>query len=437
MKKPLLLALFAGLLMTSCLKDGFNDFDLITHDIAIQGTVSPTLGVPVAYGAVTIYDVLQMVQVSQAEVEVGSDGIITVYYDTTISQTVQFDNSKTNRRYSRSKSMDSLDIVHVSRNSVTGSVNIDLFENIEFLENAEMEVDHLYVNIDALVKADAAERALAAMDSFHVHVFYDSLYIEVVGKDDSHILIPVQDTIPIDSLILGQNIKLFNNVDISDAINKRPKQILYGARMNIAFEAQFFATGMSENRFVSDSIGITAVSVDADIKVSFPISTYINNLNYSTVLKFEPSFNLGELQIDSSMLMLNLQNSIPLSLSLSAKLVDANNREIWDLLAPSPVTIEGAPVANDGTGRFSSSGSTNSLITIPVTSKVFEYLQKTKGIKIDAVLNTSPTGSSNKRVAVKSTDKLDIAVTAKLKPTYNLDMNVGGNGESGQKGGEQ
>lgn len=36
MKKPLLLALFAGLLMTSCLKDGFNDFDLITHDIAIQ-----------------------------------------------------------------------------------------------------------------------------------------------------------------------------------------------------------------------------------------------------------------------------------------------------------------------------------------------------------------------------------------------------------------
>ena len=61
MKKTLLPILLVSLLFTSCLKDGFNDFEALKHPLAISGTVSPTLGVPVAQGSATILDMLKMV----------------------------------------------------------------------------------------------------------------------------------------------------------------------------------------------------------------------------------------------------------------------------------------------------------------------------------------------------------------------------------------
>ena len=429
MKKNAILVLFASLLMTSCLKDGFNDFEALKHPMTIQGEVSPSFMVPVASGSATIFDMLKMVQISYARMEVNDQGIVTITYDTAQSFHIDLTNGK-GRRTSPKNSA----IVHTARNSINGSVAIDLFDNIEFLENAELEVDSLKVSLNAFVVAQANQQAIAALEAYHVHVYYDSLYINVVGNDNS--IYPVNiaaDSIPIDSLIQGQNIKLFDNTDISTVINKRPKEIRYGARMNIAFEAAFFAmTGMSENQFVADSIGVTAVDIDADIKVEFPISAYINNLSYETDINFEPSFHLNDLAIDSSFIFLNLDNGIPLSMGVKASFVNGAGVETCEIIN---TTVAGAPVT--ATTPHVSDGSTNTLDTIVVSNEVFQALLETKKIRVKASLNTS-NNDLQQRVAIRANDRLGIKFAAMLRPTYNVNFDLGGNsGNDNQEGGEQ
>lgn len=438
MKKPLFITIMACLMLSSCEKI-VGDLDFLNHDIAVQGTINPTLGVPIAHGSVSVYDILQMVQVTVAKVEIGDDGIINIIYDTAQTFTVNLDESK-GRRYGSATKSDSVDYVHISRNSIQGMIKIDIFDNIDSsLNGASIEIDHLYVNMGAYVKAEANPDALALMDTFHVDVYYDSLYIIAIGKDGSSETINLPNVVPIDSLIQGQHIQLFDKEDISQVINKRPVEIMYGVRMNIAFEAEFFATGLSENQFVSDSIGVHSVNIDADVKVEFPFSTYINDLSYKTDLEFSPNIDLKEFTIDSSMIILDCNNGLPLTLGMSAKLIDSTGTELCELIDPSPTILAGAPVKDDGNGHFVSNGKTNSKIMIPVTASIFDKLQKTKGIRLDATLNTTSTGSTaNKNVAVRATDMLDINITAKAKPLYNLDIDLnGGNNDNGQKGGKR
>lgn len=431
MKKTLFFALLACMMFASCEKI-VGDLDFINHEIEVQGTVNPTLGVPVAHGSVSVYDILQMVQVTEATIEIGDDGIVNIVYDTSIQQTIAINESKKHSRpfKNHSKSANYVDTTH---NSIQGSIIIDIFDNIDStLNGASIEVDNLYVNVLAFVKANAREGAREAMDTFHVTVFYDSLYISAVGKDGSIQRINLPNVIPVDSLLEGQHIKLFKDEDISQVINKRPVEIRYGARMNIAFESAFYETDLTAKEFVADSIGIDFVDINAGVRVDFPVSTYIKDLTYNTDLQFEPSFNLGELTIDSSMLILSCSNGLPLALGLSAALVDANGNELCQLLDPTPTTIAGASVGMDVNGHFVAVNKSNSELRIPITEPVFNKLLKTKAIRINAVLNTSETGSTlNKNVAIKSTDVLDIMVTAKIQPSYPFTLGLNNNGQKG------
>ncbi len=428
MKRKALLFVFASILMTSCLKDGFNDFEALKHPMVFQGNVSPSLAVPVASGSVTIYDILNMVQISYARMEVNEDGIVTIAYDTSSTWHINFNNSK--KGHSSPKSSD---IVHTARNRINGSVAIDLFKNIEFLENADIEVDSLKLNIDAFIKAQANQEAIQALETYHVHVYYDSLHISVVGKDNNvYDVALLTDSIPIDSLINGQNIKLFDNADISNAINKRPIEIRYGARMNIAFESAFFSSGMSENEFIADSIGVTGVDISANIKVDFPVSTKISNLSYETDIDFEPSFHLDDLVIDSSYIFLTLNNGIPLELGVNAKFVNAAGQETSEIIN---TTVAGAPVTS--TVPYVSNGTSTTVDTIIVTKQVFEDLLETKKIRLKASLNTTD-NKLNKRVAIKADDKLNIKLSALLKPSYDINIGVGSENEgNNEEGGEK
>ena len=436
MKKTLFLIALASLLATSCLKDGFNDFEALRHEMNVSGTVSPTLGVPIGTGSATIFDMLKMVQISYANLEVDDRGIITIAYDTTASFHVDLENGK-----GGSGRKDG-DIVHVARNEISGSVAVDLFDNLTILDEADIEVDSLLVKLDAFVKAQADTAAIQAMQDYHVHVYYDNLTISVLGHDN--VLYPVYpgaydtgDSIPIENLIAGENIRLFNNTDISLAINKRPKEIRYSARMNIAFEAAFFGTGISENEFVADSIGVKSVDIDADVKVLFPVSAYLNNLQYETDINFTPSFHLDDLVIDSSMLYMDCQNGIPLSLLLRAQFVDENDQVLCDVFDPAQTEVAGADVElNPATNLYTSTGPKETLIQIPVTKTVFDHLLETRKIRLTAGLNTSPTNNPvRNRVSIQASDLLQLRVWAKLHPTYELNLDLNGNNE--EEGGEQ
>lgn len=434
MKKTAFLLVLASLLMTSCLKDGFKDFDALRHGMTINGTVSPTFGVPIGTGSATIYDMLKMVQISYAEMEVDDRGIITIAYDTTNSFHISLED---NGKGSGSKDAD---IVHIARSEIAGSVAVDLFDNLTILDTVDIEVDSLLVDLKAFVIADADENALQALENYHVHVYYDSLSISVLGQDNKFYDIypgpnDPKDSIPIEDLIRGETITLFNGTDISLAINKRPKEVHYSARMNIAFEAEFFASGMSENQFVADSIGVKAIDIDADIKVRFPLSAYLNDLHYETDIAFAPSFHLDDLVIDSSMIYLECQNGLPLALSVRAQLIDDNGQVMCDILDPVLTEVAGADVAlNPASNLYTATGPKQTVVQVPITKEVFNSLLNTRGLRLSAGLSTSSTGNpARNRVSIQASDLLQLRVWAKLHPTYdiNIDIHNNDNGEGG------
>ena len=439
MKKLSIFLVLASLMMTSCLKDGFNDFEALGHPMSFHGTINPTLGVPIGTGSATIFDMLNMVQISYANMEVDNRGIITITYDTTTSWHVNIDANK-----HKSPSTKDGNIVHVVRKDINGSVAIDLFQNMDILNEADIEVDSLLVYFKAYLKAQANDSAVQAFQNYHVQVYYDSLYINVVGQDNQlYHIYPgpndLHDSIPIDSLIAGQYITLFNNTDISTAINKRPKEVHYGARMNIAFEAEFFASNITENDFVIDSLGVTAIDIDGDIKVRFPVSAYLNNLSYQTDIQFTPSTLLNDLIVDSSMIYMDCLNGIPLSLLVRAQFVDGNDQVLCDVFDPAQTEVAGADVAlNPATNLYTSIGPKETVVQVPVTRTMFESLLETRKIRLTAGINTSPTGNpARKRVSIQANDMLQMRVWAKLKPEYTLDFEIGGSDstQNNSKGG--
>lgn len=449
MKKRFFATIAACLLLASCEKV-VGDLEMFNHDFELQGTISPTLGVPIAHGSVSVYDLINMVQVTEANIEVGDNGIVTIVYDTNSFNTIDFEGTKHNRKPSKRGAKGTVyhNYVDTTHNSIMGSIPIDVFDNIDStLNGASIEIDNLFVNAGTYVKAQARPDALSMMDTFHVAVYYDSIFISAIAKDGREERINLPHVIPIDSLIVGEYVKLLDNEDISEVINMRPVEIRYGARMNILFEAKFYEEDLSAREFVSDSIGIHAVDLTSDLKIEFPLATYIKDLSYKTDLKLNTSLDFKDLTIDSSMLFLICDNSLPLALDIKATLLSIDSIsndtvELSSLLDPTAATLASAPVGLDTTGHYSSTGKNHSEIRIPITEKVYNDLLKSNAIRINATLNTSSTGSTaNKNVAIKSKDMLNIIVTAKIKPqypfTYEFENNNGDNNSNDKKTGKK
>ncbi len=446
MKKSIPLLVLACLLMTSCLKEGFNDFDALNHEFTLQGEVSPTLGVPIGTGTANIYNMINMIQISMAKMEVDSHGIMALTYDTTIHTIINLkdtnngDDHRDKKHHAKNGPKDD-EIVHVSKNFIEGAIKIDIFDNISFLNETDIEVDSLLVDLNAYVKAHSYDsaHAIQAMHDYHVIVYYNNISISVVGQDNQvYEVVTLPDSIPITDLIHGDYITLLDHKDISNAINKRPKEIRYTVCMNIGFTSDYFAmSGLSENEFVADSIGIRIVDIDADMQARFPISAYINDMQYNVDIKFEPSFHLDDLTIDSSMLYIQCKNGIPFEFTLEAQFLDANNTLLCDILDPSPTTIAGADVALDpASNLYTSTGQKETLVKIPITKTVYDALLNTSKIRLSAAMSTSPTGNPlRNRVSIKASDELTLRVWAKLKPTYTLHLDIPSN--SNTEGGVQ
>lgn len=426
MKKRLLLIAVACLAFTACLKDGFDDFEGLKHPLHIQGEISPTLGIPIGEASANIDDLLNMFQSFHAYVEVSDEGIISFVYDTVYQDTLYFDEEKSKRPSSKT-------VVYTSRRIVSGESEIDLFSNIDILNNTELSVEQIMVDLDAYTISDSKPQTDSLLGQQGVSIYYDSITLSVVGEDNQEHVVIVPGELPniiLDSIIHGQNIQLIHDKNINGIVNYRPKLIRYAARLNIAFDETFFSSGFmgDPDQFVSDSLGISYIYVDANIHARFPISLSLSNLNYSTDIEFNPSFDVESLTVDSSMLYLECSNGIPLELLLSGSLQDSNGVTLCQLFDPTPTTLQASNVAYDAAaGHYVSSTPTTTTLAVAVTREVYDALKYTNQLHLEAGLSTRPTGDpSNNHVAIRNSDRLQIRVYAKLKPTYTLDIPLGG-----------
>lgn len=432
MKKLFPFLLVACLVMTSCVKEG--DFEALKHDISIEGEVSPTFGLPIGYGSATIHDLLSMVQESESYVEVDEDGVITLAYSFDTLLVVEIENTGKGRHPSAKSDSTSAEISHLTQRTFEGSYAVDLFENITILDTLNFEVDSILLNFWAFVNVRAKEGAVENIEKYHVHVYYDSLYINIIGENGR--LYPIyyntDSIIYIDSILhSGQNIHLFDNTDLSNVINKRMREVKYGGRMNIAFEAQFFEAQVSEEQFVTDSIGIEAINIDGHLNVRFPLSTYIKQISYETDIQVASTFKAEDIVVDSSHLLFQFTNGIPLNLDMTAILLDSTDNVLDTILYDAK--INGAEVERNDHGRYVSKTPSVNNIDIEINNHVWNSLQSTRKIRLKAGLGTSTVGNNKTRVSIRDTDMLEFKLRALAHASYNLNFDI--NTSSNKKGG--
>lgn len=437
MKRNIILFALVGLLASSCVKDG--DFDALNNDLSLHGVVNPVLGIPIASGSVTVHDFIHMVQISDAKVETGSDDVITIYYDDTTHNVIDLEGKKPLKVKNGSKSTGRV----IVEKPQEGSVTVDLFENLTFMDTNQIEVDSILVYLDAYVKAAAENIAYTtqAIQNYHVLVYYNHLNLTVEGQNgDTRVLKSKYnqpgDSLAINELLNGEHIILFDNEDISEAINMRPKIIRYSVKMNIEFTPEFFASNLDENSFVVDSIGINQIDLDTYLKAKFPIAAYMKDLSYPVDIDMELSTEMDNLTIDSSYFYLKYSNGIPIDLALDLKLLDANGNPLCTLLTQNEGLIKGAPVKRDTqTGRIVADGESKNSIPILITKNVYDNLMNAKKLRLDGLLNTSTLSNSvgNDRVTVTADDKLSLLIYFIGHPSYEIDIDMGSSDD--KKGG--
>lgn len=433
MKRLPLLLLVVCFTMTSCLKDGFKDFEAFDHDWVIEGDVNPSLGIPIGCGSASIHDLLSMFQETESFVEVDDNGLITLSYSVDTLISIDVEDSK---KPAKGSSKDG-DIAHCSRYPFSGSYPVDLFENMHIFDTTDIEVDSILVNLASDIIAIAKPNAQQEFEKYHVHIYFDSLYINIKGQDGLIYQVYFNNNrISIDTILTGEHIVLFDNTDISVAVNKRITELYYGGCLNVAFESEFFGTTISDNQFVADSIGITRFDIDAHLDLRFPISAYIDNLAYETDINVNSSFEAKDFTVDSSHLYFDFYNGIPFALNISAKLIDSLDNEMCNIIQDNTI-INGAKIGRNPNipGRYIAVDTTNSRVDILVDRVVWDALQRTRKVHVKVRMSTSRTsGIDRPLVAIRDSDKLDFKLWGLIKPNIPLNYDLTGSNDS-KKGG--
>lgn len=436
MKKILLLSLLAGFLSTSCLKDGLNDFDALNHigDMSVHVTAHPVLGFPIGEGSATIYDIIKNVEISMATIEFDGDSVINFVFDTNFHSQVNLQQNKT--RHSKTQ-MKGNEVVWKTSSILSGSSSFSIFDSIPIINESTMDVDSLIVTVKAFVKAgdEDSARIADALQRYHLQIFYDSVELEILYNDGNWQRLETGlDTLSFQDVIGGKQINVFDHVNMSDFINKRPSQFRYALKMNIALEADFFGmSDFSNYENIVDSVMVDVIDVDAQMEMRLPISAQIANMSYDSDVELSLTLDSMELldyiTLDSSILYIDIFNGIPIECLLQASLVDENDAVLYQII---DTTMAGADIVKVN-NHWISNGEKETLIPIVVSQNIFNALRKTAKLRLSTKINTSDINSAGHHVSIRANDKISIRIYAKLDPSLSYELSLSDNKKGGKK----
>lgn len=427
MKRKAFIALAAVVLaLTACMRD--DDWDLLKKPIRLQGSVDPSFGAPAAYGQMTLHDILGMLSSTYTGHIYDTTDIITIYFDTTASDTVRNVTpglTKTN--------------VIGKDTTLEYTVNISLFDGVEFnqmLGNNNITIGDLWLDIHALFKANAPDIVEDVVNNEnYVSSSVDNIKIFYTKHDGTEVpftAISLNGT-TLKHLMEGDTVER-EKINLKDIINDMPKQI------RVQFDYHFWLTDqfllsfpVSQSTALYEALNQVNISYDVNMKAEFPFDIKINRLPYDFTIKF-PGDTLSRLDIQTTLdsiarglsvdlkdakLTLAFDNGIPLKINIAAFLMDANDAIIHDTLVHN-VAIAPAPVSLVG-GKYVASGTTRTVVPIPIDEQRLHDLKDTRslGFKLAIATDNGPNG-----VAISRTDHLNISAYIMVHPSVDVNINV-------------
>ena len=410
-----------SLLMASCLKDGKNDFAGLHAPLHLVGDFDPNIGLPVGGADVSLGDLLGMFGNFNGWVELDQNEVVTIVYDTSIDFHVNVASAK--------------DTAHLMQKTFVGDLDIDLFNNLEGLPNEEnLKMDDIIMTLGASLSFSTENRQhlMELMEHYGVQATVDQVAVKAVSSNGLEFDIPVLvgQEVTTANLVDGQYLRIFENYDVSNIINTRPVAVKYAFRLTLAVGTQMF--NIDPTQFMIDSLMVDAFDVHTDANLRFPMNLFVNGLQYDVNMGFAPTLNLDTIPLDSSSLILEFNNRLPVEMNVGFTLMDSNDHELISLFEHGVETIAGADIAyNPVIGSFTATKSANSRIVIPVTKERIDALKRAKSIRMHTSASTSPDNVDHTPkpvVAIKGTDHLGVRIYMQLHPNLSIDIPLSGNG---------
>ncbi len=133
-----------ALLAVSCIKN--EDWELFRHlyegdcPVRIEGSASPTFGLPIARGEFTVEDIINSLDSEANHYVDQSQEVVTIIYDTTISNAISSGNKRHGLHKASPARKDEYTIY--SKDTVLSySLDIDLFDNAGSSNNLSYDID--------------------------------------------------------------------------------------------------------------------------------------------------------------------------------------------------------------------------------------------------------------------------------------------------------
>lgn len=435
-----MMSLVGMLLMTGCLKDGFNDFRI--EDPHFVADFNAELGIPIGTCELTIEDLTEMYTLwgDNAELAVNDDSVTIMVYGS-FQDDIPIASSKGAKGGFSRKALGDTTVRYTSHKWMEGSSLVDIFDQFDLA--AGIDVKSVYVSLDANISADA--NGYTPGDGYNVTVYYDSLYVMYDHNGQMETLVELLDSINVDDFTTGSTrVNLLKDKEVSELLRNRSSQLQFRCRMNIQFDysfnyldpstyPSFGGSSDSVDRFINDSIGIQEFHIDADMEARIPLSIYAHNLYVENDIELSGALDSADLELDTSYIYVNCKNGIPLELILSGDLVDGNGVTICGMFANKTVA-PAATTLQTTTGTYVATQETPTQVPILITREIFEALKHAKTLKLTTYINSADTGNpTNQMVTIRKEDKLKMLLTAKLRPDFHFDSGEG-NGHEGKGG---
>ncbi|MBR2250677.1 MAG: hypothetical protein IJ844_09260 [Prevotella sp.] len=446
-KKALFSAIIAGILLSSCIKDG--DFEeLKSSDFGISLGESISFGFPLGYAEFTIGELLGKWQNTDAIVWEGSNETMTISYDSSYAMVTTFGGYMTNKpgknqAKAHKSTIEPLDTVF--RYEMDGSVDIDLFKNMdEIVNNLTVEGINARLNVNLRAIMNNYTSNLTVVEFLRQFIdapYIDSLTISSTGYDDNVQELPIEGstTFTLDQLASpeGSTLELTNAEGaIDDLVNSRPKKMMYHLVVKVPIHIsadQIAAIGEDEfpdniEGVLSDVVKINALMTNAQITAHFPLRMKCTDLVYSDTTMRDGTINIYDLQktldqIDdatgntSFRIAIKYTNTLPLSFSVSDYLLDED-------LDPAMVKINGkndtvhffaqnfvisAPtLQRDGDLYYSSTENPKTML-LDITKEQVEAMKSFGGMVIKFTLNSAEDANHTQpSVSIRKDDKLTL-----------------------------
>lgn len=459
MKKTFLFALAGALLFVSCNKD---DMELLRSPYRLQGELSPSLGLPViSSGQLNLYDLMTSFD-GTFEGLITDDNTITFEYTDTIRETIPIGSmiAKGQRAAKagwktthRRKSV----VPFISRDTVIEySIPIDFFDkaDIQSLVDGDLSIHELRFNLDAVVNGTCPPNVDSALRAY-VSARFDNVTIKYTGHDyQSHTFTGFADqSLQLNDIIEGGAVT-FDSVNLADIVNAMPRSITAGFHLHVEVDSGLVldnlglltdTTGINSFNALLDSLRMTSITIGANLGVLLPFEVRIGGLPYSYDLELKGNSDgtggsvfdqldstlthlLGEgaVSLDSSKVtaLVKFSNGIPLDLSLSGTLVDANGMETYVLFAEQKVASAVTAPVDNRPGVVQAVRDSTTLVEIPLTVEGLEHLTEASKLRIRLLLATPDFNTDPSFKLVKKDDYLKLKMMVKLDPSINIDMQL-------------